>query len=116
MKYRCTLNINLCNPSVKKIAEKIINNIGDDFNKIANIIKDNNNKCNELKSNKDKETEINSIIEENKKHLDELQCIVNNYKDEDDKIAQLFDLGLIEVGLLTGERLLQFIERSAKFF
>lgn len=116
MKYRCTLNINLCNSSVMKIADNIISNIGEDFNKIATIIKNNNKKCTEFQKDKDKEQEINSILEENKKHLDELQSIVNNYKNEDDTIAQLFDLGLIEVGLLTGERLLRFIERSAKFF
>lgn len=99
--------------SDSKIVKKILRNakkeIGDSTSEI-------NNKIREVKS-----ALVNITDEEKPKLEDELksllrdkQNLINDYAVSDHHISELIDIALLQYGLLTGEMLTKFIERSIK--
>lgn len=113
-----SLRVNTENPIVKKVSEASDNALSGYVKPLLDSISSNNDKIKELEGKRtdanaeETKKEVEKLQSENSSDREEISKLAGDYAKGEAVVGQLIDLALLANGMLRGEQLAKFIERS----
>ena len=113
-----SLRVNTENPIVKKVLEASDKALSGYVKPLLDSISSNNDKIKELEGKRtdanaeETKKEVEKLQSENSSDREEISKLAGDYAKGEAVVGQLIDLALLANGMLRGEQLAKFIERS----
>ena len=125
LKNYFTINLNTDSPIIKNLMEEAEEAIGKDFAEMTatyNTLMDKKNEAEKKFNNipyAERTEADNEEVEAARKAADEAEAVryklIKDWASKNDIIHEIYDIALVQFGLLFGDRLTDFLKRSVKF-
>ena len=125
LKNYFTINLNTDSPIIKNLMEEAEEAIGKDFAEMTatyNTLMDKKNEAEKKFNNipyAERTEADNEEVESARKAADEAEAVryklIKDWASKNDIIHEIYDIALVQFGLLFGDRLTDFLKRSVKF-